>query len=76
MGDYIDADVRCPFYLAKQGDRYRIKCEGPVKNVSTQLTFRGEKQWYIKDFCCRNYTRCRVYQMLQTKYTTKKAEGD
>ena len=76
MGDYIDADIKCPFYLPKQGDKYRIKCEGPVKNATTQLTFRGDKLWYIRKFCCENYERCQIHQMLQNKYRIKKAEGN
>lgn len=76
MGDYISADVKCPFYLSRQEDPFRIKCEGPVKNVTTQLTFRGDKLWYMRRFCCQNHESCRVYQMLDAKYPIKKAEGD
>ena len=76
MEDYLLRDVKCPFYLERQGDRFRIKCEGPVKNTSVQLTFRGNKRRYFRSFCCGDYKRCRIYQMLQAKYESKKAEGD
>lgn len=76
MEDYILRDVRCPFYLPRQGDRFRIKCEGPVKNTTTQITFRGDKKRYFRSFCCQDYQRCRVYLMLQTKYQIEKAEGN
>lgn len=68
MADYESIRVRCPFWLEKQSDKYRIKCEGTVKGTTTQLTFRGDKGWYIKDFCCKNYEQCRIYQMLNSKY--------
>lgn len=76
MEDYLLRDVKCPFYLERQGDRFRIKCEGPVKNTSVQLTFRGNKRRYFRSFCCRDYKRCQIYQMVQAKYESKKAEGD
>ena len=76
MEDYLLRNVKCPFYLERQGDRFRIKCEGPVKNTSVQLTFRGNKRRYFREFCCRDYKRCRIYQMLQDKYESKKAEGN
>ena len=76
MEDYLLRDVKCPFYLERQGDRFRIKCEGPVKNTSVQLTFRGNKRRYFRSFCCGDYKRCRIYQMLQDKYESKKAEGN
>lgn len=76
MEDYLLRDVKCPFYLERQGDQFRIKCEGPVKNTSVQLTFRGNKRRYFRAFCCRDYKRCRIYQMLQAKYESKKAEGN
>ena len=69
MGDYgEDVLVKCPFYLERQRDKYRIKCEGPVKKSSTQLTFIGDKNWYIRKYCRADYTRCRVYRMLCEKY--------
>ena len=76
MEEYLLRDVKCPFHLERQGDRFRIKCEGPVKNTSIQLTFRGNKRRYFRAFCCRDYKSCRIYQMLQAKYEIKKAEGD
>lgn len=68
MADHVSKFVRCPFYLETQNDKYRIKCEGVVHGTTTQLTFRGNKKWYIKDFCCRNYEKCRIYVMLLKKY--------
>lgn len=68
VSDYSLQSVKCPFYRERQGDRYRIKCEGPVKNTTTQVTFQGDKRWYMKDFCCGNFERCRVYNMLCKKY--------
>lgn len=68
MAGYEAKFIRCPFYLERQNDKYRIKCEGVVSGTTTQLTFRGDKKWYIKDFCCRNYEKCRIYGMLMKKY--------
>lgn len=68
MSTYGTQNVICPFFLEKQNDQYRIKCEGPVRNTTTQITFKGDKRWYMKDFCCQNYKSCRVFKMLSNKY--------
>ena len=75
MADYDAKIVRCPFYLSRQEDKYRIKCEGPVKGSSTQLTFAGDKKWYMRDYCCNKFEKCRVYKMLELKYSSRKSEG-
>jgi hypothetical protein len=69
MSDYGVELALCPFLLDRQNDKFRIKCEGPEKGTTTQITFRGDKRWYMKDYCCSNYQRCRVYQMLCSKYS-------
>ena len=72
MGYYgEDIFVKCPFYLERQRDKYCIRCEGPVKNTTIQLSFTGSKQAYVKEFCCKNYAKCPVNQMLNQKYTKK-----
>ena len=68
MAEFIAKFVKCPFYLDKQNDTNRIKCEGVCNNTSTHLVFRGDKRWYMKDFCCKNYEACRVFRMLEAKY--------
>ena len=70
--EYISKSVKCPFYREKQGDRYRIKCEGVMPGTAIQLTFNGDKRWYMKDFCCKNFEKCRIYRMLEDKYDKKK----
>ncbi len=66
-----DKTVKCPFYRERQREKKRIKCEGVVPGTTTQLTFRGDKRWYMKDYCCKNYEKCRIYQMLDRKYDKK-----
>lgn len=73
MADYGSTDIKCPFYLSKQGDRHRIKCEGPEKRTTTQVTCVGEKIWYIRKFCGGDYWACRVYKMLDEKYPMKES---
>ncbi len=69
MSEYGTQDVKCPFYLTHQEDQRRIKCEGPIKFTSTQLTFwKNQKEQYLKRFCCQNYSKCRIYKMLTEKY--------
>lgn len=70
MADFNSKTIKCPFYLERQKDEYRIKCEGPIKGCTTQLTFLGGKKPYLKEHCCTNYKSCRVYQMLINKYET------
>ena len=71
MADLEAKTIKCPFYLERQKDKYRIKCEGPVKRCTTQLTFTGNKKWYIEKYCCNEFKLCRVYQMLCAKYDKK-----
>ncbi len=59
--------ARCPFYCENQNDKRRIKCEGIVPHTTTQIAFRGDKQWYMKDYCFRNFEKCRIYRMLKPK---------
>lgn len=68
MADYGTENVKCPFYCSKQNDNYRIKCEGVVKGTTTQLTFVGSKNKYLREYCCVDYKQCRIYKMLITKY--------
>lgn len=68
MAEYESKFVRCPFYLEKQSDKNRIKCEGVMVGTSTQLTFREDKKWYLRGFCCSNYEKCRIFKMLNAKY--------
>jgi O-antigen/teichoic acid export membrane protein len=46
MSEFKSKFVKCPFYLDRQGDTHRIKCEGVKKGTSTQLTFVGKKENY------------------------------
>jgi hypothetical protein len=68
MEEYKLRDVKCPFYLSKQGEPKIIKCEGLIKNSSTHIVFRGYKDPYLKQFCCNHFRECVVYKMLDSKY--------
>ncbi len=72
MAEYDAKFVKCPFYLERQNDKNRIKCEGVIEGTTLQLTFVGEKKWYIKGFCCKNFEKCRIYRMLYAKYEKTK----
>lgn len=69
MSDYGYEKVKCPFCLPRQEDKYRIKCAGVEHGVTTQLTFQGNKRWYMKKYCCADYQRCKVYKMLAENNT-------
>jgi hypothetical protein len=68
MSEFKSKFVKCPFYLDRQGDTHRIKCEGVKKGTSTQLTFVGKKENYLNKYCCEDYFNCKIYKMLCTKY--------
>ena len=68
MADHVSKFVRCPFYLEKQGDKNRIKCEGVLEGTTTQIVFKYDKRYYLKSFCCKYYKKCRIYSMLNKKY--------
>ena len=72
MNDNVEKHACCPFYCEYQNDKYRIKCEGIIPETTVQLTFKGNKKWYIKGFCCQYYEKCRVFRMLNEKTANKR----
>ena len=70
MSNFVDKRVICPFYKeVKLKNRY-IVCEGVVKKSSLILAFykTNEMNKHIEEYCCRDYKKCIVCNMLFKKY--------
>lgn len=68
-GSYAQAYVQCPFYKRDNGKK-SIVCEGIIANSSLVLTYmkRTDYELQLSVYCCKNYKKCEVYQMLMNKY--------
>lgn len=66
---YVSNEAVCPFYLME--DRQTVTCEGVgpgwVIKISRNVN-SGNAKDYIREFCYRDWEKCRVAQMLQKKY--------
>ena len=70
MSSYISSNVLCPFYKNSIFKYQTIYCEGVQDGTSTHLSFadKGRMKEYIKSFCCNDYQKCLISQMLYQKY--------
>lgn len=68
---YRSVDVKCPFYIFSSTNR--MKCEGVDKTNRIHLVFGDSERArdYLNRYCCKNYKQCRIYRMLDEKYTNK-----
>lgn len=64
--------AKCPFYRCETDSK--VYCEGVVDKSYIHLVFGGgqDKRAYEKSYCDVDYTRCKICQMLMSKYP----EGD
>ncbi|MBE6693395.1 MAG: hypothetical protein E7589_01335 [Ruminococcaceae bacterium] len=70
MSNYIDADVRCPFYKKALPKEKKLKCEGVCEKCSTHLVFssRAELERFTRTYCCARYWDCGLFWALKEKY--------
>lgn len=71
MANYRSVDVRCPFYLRDSREGHSLTCEGPLKGsnaMTTRFNNNGILSNQIRRYCCREYERCWLYQIIQRKY--------
>ena len=70
-GTYVQADVRCPFYL-KDSNRpnVNIKCEGITNKSKVFLNFgrKTDKMVHMKQFCTSHYENCALYKSIYEQY--------
>lgn len=69
MSRWKDAEVKCPFYLSSdcsQRTGYVIRCEGMAEGskLCYRLRSRGQLETQMGTFCCGEYKKCEIYQML------------
>jgi hypothetical protein len=69
MADYGIYKVRCPFFRERDNSHPRIiKCEGLEKNNSLHLVFKHNREPHFSKFCCSEYEKCPISNMLFSKY--------
>lgn len=71
---YDDVEALCPFF--RKSDKYSITCEGVEDDSINKTVFRDEtgrehqesRNNYRAHYCNLNYSKCRIYRMLNEKY--------
>lgn len=74
MVKYIDADIKCPFYI--KSDYGFIQCEGFENASAVKLMFHSEqggalkeeRYEYCKRFCESRFTECPLFNLIERKY--------
>lgn len=68
MKGYVAKEAECPFYHKEEASS--IYCEGVDERTTIKLLFQtaDEKKRYRKFFCCKEYKKCLLSQMLYGKY--------
>lgn len=72
---YIDAMVKCPFYLSA-GQRKSVLCEAVIPSATADITrFRTERGFrrHVAKFCAARYEECPKHAAISEKY---KEDGD
>lgn len=66
---YLQTNALCPFYKSDDGEG-RIVCEGiaDASYVAAEFKDRNDFIEYIRQYCCKNYTKCSLYTQLMEKY--------
>lgn len=70
MSNWVDVQVKCPFYRGVKLKQRVISCEGFRKDVSNEARFRtkGKIEQHILGVCAGEYSRCPIYRMAKEKY--------
>lgn len=65
---YMSKYVLCPFY--RKEEKNKICCEGIEKDTSLNLIFLSveRRKDFEKRFCCADYRRCYISEMLSKKW--------
>ena len=75
-----EISVRCPFFCRTEKQKHRIVCEGIGEDTRLNLVFLGSDRArveHLREFCCREYTRCPMFHAANEKYkpTDRKVRG-
>ena len=68
MSRYDDVSAKCPFY--QRNSERKIVCEGIIEGSVTVQEFdkRSDKEAHRNKYCDNQYSRCKIYDILQKKY--------
>ena len=71
MKDWIDADVKCPFYRMQNKGRRTIGCEGIMAHTTVVHRFRRQEAMdgHLARFCAAKYRECPYFKaLMRSKY--------
>lgn len=71
MSDYMDSNVKCPFFKRFIRQKQTISCEGVPTLAASNLMFfdTGSKaKRYLEERCCKDYTICPLARGIMEKY--------
>ena len=65
---YGSQDVLCPFYKDEKGNV--IRCEGIISMACVNnFTNAGQKNYYKERYCCSEFAKCKLAEVLYEKYS-------
>lgn len=69
-GTYRKSDVLCPFYRTDNNRTKTVYCEGLVDLSGISLRYQRMEDYDIqmREFCCKHYRKCEIYEILMRKY--------
>lgn len=70
-GSYLQADVKCPFYIKDTiGQCSSLICEGIKDKTQLRLVFRHieDKLPYMNTYCNAQYSNCKLYRIINEQY--------
>lgn len=69
-GSYKQSVVKCPFYISDITQPPNLFCEGIEKDNTIALRFRKNenKNHYMDTFCIADYSRCKIFKLVNEKY--------
>lgn len=69
----INAYVKCPFYIKtrrRNTQRMEIVCEGIIDGTKLTSQWTDERYLYqhLSKYCCAQYVKCQLAEILNGKY--------
>lgn len=70
MSEFLSGWVLCPFYKGIRTNNPMIVCEGIMDGTLLHITFtyKNDMMEYAKEYCCDDYKKCQLADMLFSKY--------
>jgi len=63
---FVSFEAQCPFY--QEEEKNIIYCEGLTDHSRIHNAFDTDARWYKKKYCCCEWNKCMITDMLMKKY--------